>query len=84
MPLSTYFQSIPRVADYPAMSFIFVHCFLLFHGKNIHKKDILEGEKTNPVCFLLRQESPIQKSATPQGLPPPTQQIKIQMQTKTS
>ena len=35
----------------------------------------------NPVCFLLRQESPIQKSATPQGLPPPTQQIKIQMQT---
>ena len=35
----------------------------------------------NPVCFLLRQKSPIQKSATPQGLPPPTQQIKIQMQT---
>ena len=31
------------------------------------------GKKTNPVCFLLRQESQIQKSATPEGLPPPTQ-----------
>ena len=50
-------------------------CFLLFHGQNIHRKDILK-KKTYPVCFLLRQDSPIQKSATPQGLPPPTQQIK--------
>ena len=58
----------------------FVPCFLLCHGQNIHRKDILK-KKMNPVCFLLRQESPIQKSATPQGLPPPTQQIKIQMQT---
>ena len=58
----------------------FLPCFLLCHGQNIHRKDILK-KKMNPVCFLLRQESPIQKSATPQGLPPPTQQIKIQMQT---
>ena len=35
-----------------------------FAGRNAHRKDIPK-KQTNPVCFVLRQESPIQRSATP-------------------
>ena len=35
------------------------------------------SKKSDPACFFWPQESPKQKSAAPQGSPPPTQQINI-------
>ena len=36
-------------------------------------------KKSDLACFFWQHRTQKQKSATPQGLPPPTQQIKIQM-----
>ena len=50
--------------------------FLHFHGQFVYNTDILR-KKTDPAAFFSPQGPLIQSSATPQGSPPPTQQINI-------
>ena len=75
-PISTEnkLDSVASACD-GALYTLLLSVFLPFHGQcvqlYVHGKDICS--KSDPVCFLLRQEPLTQKSATPQGFPPPTQ-----------